>query len=126
MLRIILKFNNTVLKELKIDQDEIIIGRDTGNDIQIDNIAVSREHARIIKGPNYYFIEDMSSKNGTFVNGKKIKKKFLKGDDEITIGKHSLQIVLEEDPAIMKKRKIKGIDSTFRLGPAEYKRILKN
>lgn len=126
MLRIILKFNNTVLKELKIDQDEIIIGRDTGNDIQIDNIAVSREHARIIKGPNYYFIEDMSSKNGTFVNGKKIKKKFLKEDDEITIGKHSLQIVLEEDPAIMKKRKIKGIDSTFRLGPAEYKRIFKN
>ena len=126
MLRIILKFNNTVLKELKIDQDEIIIGRDTGNDIQIDNIAVSREHARIIKGPNYYFIEDMSSKNGTFVNGKKINKKFLKEDDEITIGKHSLQIVLEEDPAIMKKRKIKGIDSTFRLGPAEYKRILKN
>jgi len=126
MLRIILKFNNTVLKELKIDQDEIIIGRDTGNDIQIDNIAVSREHARIIKGPNYYFIEDMSSKNGTFVNGKKINKKFLKEDDEITIGKHSLQIVLEENPAIMKKKKIKGIDSTFRLGPAEYKRILKN
>ena len=126
MLRIILKFNNTVLKELKIDQDEIIIGRDTGNDIQIDNIAVSREHARIIKGPNYYFIEDMSSKNGTFVNGKKINKKFLKEDDEITIGKHSLQNVLEENPAKMKKKKIKGIDSTFRLGPAEYKRILKN
>ena len=126
MLRIILKFNNTVLKELKIDQDEIIIGRDTGNDIQIDNIAVSREHARIIKGPNYYFIEDMSSKNGTFVNGKKINKKFLKEDDEITIGKHSLQIVLEENPAKMKEKKIKGIDSTFRLGPAEYKRILKN
>jgi len=126
MLRIILKFNNTVLKELKIDQDEIIIGRDTGNDIQIDNIAVSREHARIIKGPNYYFIEDMSSKNGTFVNGKKINKKFLKEDDEITIGKHSLQIVLEENPAKMNKKKIKGIDSTFRLGPAEYKRILKN
>jgi len=126
MLRIILKFNNTVLKELKIDQDEIIIGRDTGNDIQIDNIAVSREHARIIKGPNYYFIEDMSSKNGTFVNGKKINKKFLKEDDEITIGKHSLQIVLEENPEKKKKKKIKGIDSTFRLGPAEYKRILKN
>ena len=126
MLRIILKFNNTVLKELKIDQDEIIIGRDTGNDIQIDNIAVSREHARIIKGPNYYFIEDMSSKNGTFVNGKKINKKFLKEDDEITIGKHSLKIVLEENPAEMKKKKIKGIDNTFRLGPAEYKRILKN
>jgi pSer/pThr/pTyr-binding forkhead associated (FHA) protein len=126
MLRIILKFNSTVLKELKIDQDEIIIGRDSGNDIQIDNVAVSREHARIIRGPNYYLIEDLNSTNGTFVNGKKINKKFLQEVDEISIGKHSLQIVLEDPPAIMKERKVKGIDTTYRLGPAEYKRIFKN
>ena len=126
MLRIILKFNSTVLRELTIDQDEIIIGRDAGNDIQIDNMAVSREHAKIITGPAYYFIEDLNSTNGTFVNGKKIKKKFLKKDDEVSIGKHSLQIVFEEHPDIMKKRKIKGIDSTYRLGPEEYNRIFKN
>ena len=125
-MRIILKFNSTVLKELKIDQDEIIIGRDSGNDIQIDNVAVSREHARITRGPNYYFIEDLNSTNGTFVNGKKINKKFLQEVDEISIGKHSLQIVLEDPPAIMKERKLKGIDTTYRLGPAEYKRIFKN
>ena len=125
MLRIILKFKSTVLKELKINQDEIIIGRDSGNDIQIDNIAVSREHARIIRGPNYYLIEDLNSSNGTFVNGKIINKKFLKAEDEILIGKHSLQIVLEDPPAIMKERKLKGIDTTYRLGPAEYKRIFK-
>jgi pSer/pThr/pTyr-binding forkhead associated (FHA) protein len=115
-----------VLKELKIDQDEIIIGRDSGNDIQIDNVAVSREHARIISGPNYYLIEDLNSTNGTFVNGKKINKKFLQEVDEISIGKHSLQIVLEDPPAIMNERKLKGIDTTYRLGPAEYKRIFKN
>ena len=126
MLRIILKFNSTVIKELKIDQDEIIIGRDSGNDVQIDNVAVSREHAKIIRGPNYYLIEDLNSTNGTFVNGKKINKKFLKEDDEISIGKHSLQIILEERPAIRKEKKIKGIDSTYRLGPAEVKRIFKN
>jgi pSer/pThr/pTyr-binding forkhead associated (FHA) protein len=125
-LRIILKFNSTVLKELKIGQDEIIIGRDSGNDIQIDNVAVSREHARIIKGPNFYLIEDLNSTNGTFVNGKKINKKFLQEVDEISIGKHSLQIVLEDPPAIMNERKLKGIDTTYRLGPAEYKRIFKN
>ena len=126
MLRIILKFNSTVLKELKIDQDEIIIGRDSGNDIQIDNVAVSREHARIIKGPDFYLIEDLNSTNGTFVNGKKINKKFLQEVDEISIGKHSLQVVLEDPPAIMKEKKLKGIDTTYRLGPAEYKRIFKN
>ena len=115
-----------MLKELKIDHDEIIIGRDSGNDIQIDNEAVSREHARIIRGPNYYLIEDLNSSNGTFVNGKMINKKFLKEEDEILIGVHSLQIVLENHPALMKGRKLKGIDPTYRLGPSEYKRIFKN
>ena len=125
-MRIILKFKSTVLKELKIDQDEIIIGRDSGNDIQIDNEAVSREHARITRGSNYYLIEDLNSTNGTFVNGKKIYKKFLQEVDEISIGKHSLQIVLEDPPAIMKERKLKGADTTYKLGPADYKRIFKN
>jgi len=64
------------VKELKIDKDEIIIGRDPGNDVQIDNIAVSREHAKIVRDQNYYLIEDLNSTNGTFVNGK--KKKYLK------------------------------------------------
>jgi pSer/pThr/pTyr-binding forkhead associated (FHA) protein len=125
MFKVILKLKDKVLKQLKIDQNEIIIGRDATSDIQIDNIAVSREHATIIKGPNYYFIEDMHSKNGTFVNGKKINKKFLKVDDEIQIGKHSLQIILEENPAQKKKRDVKGIDSTYRMGAAEYKRLIK-
>jgi pSer/pThr/pTyr-binding forkhead associated (FHA) protein len=126
MLRILLKFDRSIIKELKIDRDEIIIGRDSGNDVQIDNEAVSREHAKIIRDQNYYLIEDLTSTNGTFVNGKQVNKKFLKEDDEITIGKHSLQIVLEERSEIMKGEKIKGIDSTYKLGPAEVKRILKN
>jgi len=126
MLRIILKFNSTVIKELKIDQDEVIIGRDSGNDVQIDNVAVSREHPKIIRDQNYYFIEDLNSTNGTFINGKKINKKFLKENDEISIGKHSLQIIFEDRPAIRKGGKIRGIDSTYKLGPAEVKRVLNN
>jgi pSer/pThr/pTyr-binding forkhead associated (FHA) protein len=126
MLQIIMRLNNTVIKEFNTDQNEIIIGREPGSDIQIDNIAISREHACIVKGPNDCFIEDMNSKNGIFINGKKINKKFLKTNDEITIGKYSLQIVLEEDPELRKKRQSIGIDSTYRMGPAEYKKILNN
>jgi pSer/pThr/pTyr-binding forkhead associated (FHA) protein len=126
MLQIIIKLNNTVIKEFNTDQNEIIIGREPSSDIQIDNIAISREHACIVKGPNDCFIEDMNSKNGIFINGKKINKKFLKTNDEVTIGKYSLQIVLEEDPAIRKNRKTKAIDTTYRMGAAEYKKILKN
>jgi len=126
MLSILIKLHDTVIKEFKTDQNEIIIGRDPSCDIQIDNIAISREHACIFKGSNDYSIEDMNSKNGIFINGKKTNKKFLKTNDEIIIGKYSLQIVLEEDPAIQKKSKIKGIDSTYRMGRTEYKKILKN
>ena len=124
MFKVILKLNGKVVKELTLDQNEIIIGRDTTSDIQIENIAVSREHATIIKGPNYYFIEDLQSKNGTFVNGKKINKKFLKPDDEVIIGKHCLQIILDEDPALKKKQNVKGIESTYRMGAAEYKQVI--
>ena len=125
MLHIIIKINDSIAKEFKTDQNEIIIGRDPGSDIQIDNIAISREHARIVQGPNDYFIEDLNSSNGIFIDGRKINKKFLKTGDEIVIGKYTLQMVLEEDPAKRKKRKIKSIDSTYRMGPAEYKKFLK-
>jgi len=125
MLSVLLKLQNTVIKEFKTDQNEIIIGRDPDNDIQIDNIAISRKHARIVKNPNDYIIEDMNSVNGIFFDGKKINKKYLKTNDEIIIGKYSLQIILEDDPAIRKKKKIKGIDSTFRMGPSEYQKILR-
>jgi pSer/pThr/pTyr-binding forkhead associated (FHA) protein len=125
MLRIIIKLNDSVTKEFKTDQKEIIIGRDPGCDIQIENIAVSREHARIVKGPNDYLIEDLNSSNGVFINGRKINKKFLKTGEEIVIGKHTLQIVMEEASAIRKKRNIKSIDNTYRMGPGEYKKVLK-
>ena len=126
MMQIIMKLNSTVIKEFNTDQNEIIIGREPGSDIQIDNIAISREHACIVNGPNDFFIEDMNSKNGIFINGKKITKKFLKTNDEVTIGKYSLQIILEEDPALQKNRKTKAIDTTYRMGLAEYKKALKH
>ena len=125
MLRILIKFKDAVVKELKTDQKEIVIGRESSCDIQIDNIAISREHARIVQGPNDCLIEDLNSSNGIFINGRKINKKFLKTGDEIVIGKYTLNILLDDDPDLQKKRKIKSIDTTYRMGPAEYKEILK-
>lgn len=126
MLSLLVKLQDTVIKEFKTDQNEIIIGRDPDSDIQIDNIAISREHARIVKGPNDYLIEDLNSKNGIFVDGKKINKKYLKADDEITVGKYSLQIVMEDDRSTRRKKKAKGIVTTYRMRSEDYKKILKN
>ena len=128
-MRILLMIDNTVLKEHLIDQNEVIIGRDTSCDICIDNIAVSRKHARIVKGSGDYFIEDMGSINGTFVNGHWVSKKSLDAGDEISIGKYSLKISFEDDaPTATKTAKKTLIDeeyNTYRMGLNDFEKIFK-
>ena len=92
MLRIELKFKDKILKKLETEKPEITIGRSSSADIQIDNLAVSKRHARIIKHRNQYSVQDLNSTNGTFLNDEKIVKAVLKHNDLVAIGKHSLKI----------------------------------
>jgi len=92
MLKIELKFKDRVLKHFETDKSEITIGRGTNNDIQIDNLGVSKTHAKIIKNPDAYTVVDLNSTNGTILNDKKIKKANLAPQDILTIGKHTLFI----------------------------------
>jgi len=92
-----MKFKDTVLKDIQCGKEEITIGRNKDNDIQIENLAVSGRHARIKKHRNDYFIEDLKSTNGTFLNEKRISKEVLKNNDAVTIGKHTLSILLEKN-----------------------------
>ena len=91
MAKLILSVDGTVLKEYSLTKERITIGRKPHNDIQVDNLAVSGEHAAIITILNDSFIEDLNSTNGTLVNGKPIKKHFLQHNDVIEIGKHKLK-----------------------------------
>ena len=128
-MRILLMIDNTVLKKYIFGQDEIIIGRDANCDICIDSITVSRRHARIAKGPENYFVEDMGSINGTFVNGHWVSEKRLNTGDEISIGKYSLQISLEDDPATAttptKNRTMEEEYNTYRMGLNDFEKIFK-
>ena len=92
MLKIELKFKDRVLKHIETDKSEITIGRGSNCDIQIDNLAVSNTHAKIIKQQSGYRIEDLKSTNGTFLNDLSIQNANLGPNDIVTIGKHSLQI----------------------------------
>ena len=99
MLQIMLKFKDTVLRTIETDRDQITIGRKKKNDIQIDNLQVSNKHARIVKHGSNYFIEDLKSTNGTYLNNEKIIKEPLRDNDIINIGKHTLAIHLKEKGA---------------------------
>jgi pSer/pThr/pTyr-binding forkhead associated (FHA) protein len=91
MLKITLQLGDKVLATFESDNDDISIGRNDSNDIKIDNLAVSGNHARVRKVLNTYLIEDLGSTNGTFVNDKKIDRYELLDEDQVTIGKHCLK-----------------------------------
>jgi len=128
-MRLLLMIDNTVLKEFLIDQKEIIIGREANSDICIDNITVSRKHARIAKGPDDYVVEDLGSINGTFVNGHWVSEKVLDTGDEISIGKYYLKIYLEDDPATAtattKNLPVDEGCNTERMGLNDFEKIFK-
>lgn len=86
---VILKLHESTLKEVAL-QEQLTIGRKTGNDLVIEDQAVSGRHARIVKIHAVYFLEDLKSTNGTHVNGQRIDRKQLKDTDVITLGTHRL------------------------------------
>src|SRR5437762_6845157 len=99
MAKLILSMDGLVLKEIPLAKERTTIGRKPHNDIQIDNLAVSGEHAVIVTILNDSFLEDLGSTNGTVVNGNPIKKHFLQNNDVIELGKYKLKFVGEAAPA---------------------------
>ncbi len=95
MAKLILSMDNLVLKEIPLNKERTTLGRKASNDIQIDNLAISGEHAVIVTILNDSFLEDLNSTNGTFVNGQQIKKHFLQNNDVIELGKYRLKYVNE-------------------------------
>ena len=96
MAKLILSMDGLVLKEIPLVKERTTIGRRATNDIQIDNLAMSGEHAVIVQILNDCFLEDLGSTNGTMVNAAPIKKHFLQHNDVIELGKYRLKYINEQ------------------------------
>lgn len=94
--KLILSMDGGVLQEYVLDKERMTIGRKPHNEIVIDNLAVSGEHAAVVTILNDSFLEDWDSTNGTLVNGTAIKKHFLQSNDVIEIGKYKLKYVNDQ------------------------------
>lgn len=99
MGKLVLSLNGAVQGEFQLNKERMTVGRKPDNDIQIDNLAVSGKHALVITILDDSFLEDLGSTNGTYVNGKLIKKHALRDGDVIGIGKHELKYVNEHATA---------------------------
>ena len=99
MAKLILSLEGSMIREIPLDKERITIGRKAQNDIQIDNLAVSGEHACIVTILHDSFLEDMGSTNGTLVNGNPVKKHILQNNDVIEIGKYKMKYVIDATTA---------------------------
>ena len=95
MPKMIVSIDGVVIKEVQLTKDRTSLGRRPYNDIVIDNLAVSGEHAVLQMSGNDVYLEDLNSTNGTYVNGKAVKKQLLQNSDTVEIGKYKIKYVNE-------------------------------
>ena len=99
MPKIVISLDGTVLKEVLLLKDRTSFGRRPYNDVVIDHLAVSGEHAVMQMLDDQILIEDLNSTNGTYVNGKSVRKQPLNNEDVIEIGKYRILYLDESQPA---------------------------
>jgi pSer/pThr/pTyr-binding forkhead associated (FHA) protein len=95
MPKMIVSIDGVVIKEVQLTKDRTTLGRRPYNDIVIDNLAVSGEHAVMQMTGNEVYLEDLNSTNGTYVNGKAAKKQLLAHNDTVEIGKYKIKFINE-------------------------------
>ena len=96
MGKLVVSLDGVVIKEVQITKDKTTLGRRPYNDIVIDNLAVSGEHAVLQMVGQDVFIEDLNSTNGTYINGKAVKKQLLAHNDAVEIGKYKIKYLVDD------------------------------
>jgi hypothetical protein len=96
MGKLVVSLDGVVIKEVQITKDKTTLGRRPYNDMVIDNLAVSGEHAVLQMVGNDVFIEDLNSTNGTYINGKAVKKQLLAHNDTVEIGKYKIKYLTDD------------------------------
>ena len=106
MPKMIVSIDGVVIKEVQLTKDRTTLGRRPYNDIVIDNLAVSGEHAVLQLTGNEVHLEDLNSTNGTYINGKAVKKQLLQNNDTVEIGKYKIKYINEAPGATFEKTMI--------------------
>ena len=99
MAKLIVSIDGVVIREVELSKERTSIGRRPYNDVVIDNLAVSGEHAVLVRAEGVFFAEDLSSTNGSYLNGKGLKRERLSNGDMLEIGKYKIKFVGDEPAA---------------------------
>lgn len=130
MAKLYLRFENRTIKEVPLTLSGVTIGRLPDNHIQIDNPAVSSHHAKVYWERGDFFVEDNDSLNGTFINDQRIRKRALANNDNILIGKHTLNFQAEPQqtvaagPSTATKPPVPTLDATAMLDTKKARELM--
>jgi predicted component of type VI protein secretion system len=128
MPRLLLKFENSILREVPLGTRPVTIGRAPDNDIPIDNLAVSNYHARVYVEAGSLVVEDLNSLNGLFLNEIRVERAMLKDGDSISIGKHDILVDEKHDAAVpvdgWHKSPVPRVNETMVLDTQERRKML--
>ncbi len=95
MAKLVIFLDDKVLKEVALNKDRITLGRRPHNDVVIDNLAVSGEHAVLLRESDGFVVQDLGSTNGSYINGKPIKRAPFREGDSLDIGKYTLRLLAD-------------------------------
>jgi predicted component of type VI protein secretion system len=128
MPRLLLKFENSILREIPLGNRPVTIGRAPDNDIPIDNLAVSNYHARVYREAGSLVVEDLNSLNGSFLNDIRVERAMVKDGDSISIGKHDILVDEQHDAAVpmdaLHKPPVPRVNETMVLDTQERRKML--
>ena len=130
MPKMIVSIDGVVIKDVQLTKERTTLGRRPYNDIVIDNLAISGEHAVIQLTGREVYLEDLNSTNGTFVNGKAVKKQLLLNGDAIEIGKYKIKFQQEaegegfEKTMIIKPGSMPAMSDAFNRKPLPMGRMI--
>lgn len=117
MTEIIVRYEDKVIERVITEKKRISIGRNSDNDIVLDNRGVSRKHAMIEINPANSVIIDNESLNGTFVNNRRVEEEILHEGDTITIGKYTMVF----RPNTASEAKLSDLDGTMTLNTRKHR-----
>jgi pSer/pThr/pTyr-binding forkhead associated (FHA) protein len=117
MPEIIVKLGDNIVQKYFFFQEPLKIGRSTDNEIVIENLAISRNHATIHFEDGHYYLADLESSNGSFVNGVRVKKTEILDKDVISIGKHKLYFYDQRTSDVVHQPSMQDSDRTMLVAP---------
>ena len=123
MPKLVLKFNQAVIKEYPIKKPVVTVGRKPDNDIVVDNPAVSSHHCKISLVGEAFYVEDLDSTNGTYLNDKRIVKAGLKNEDVVGLATKHMLVFIDEKPVMAKKEDGPAIEPTIMITPKQAEEV---